>query len=727
MSEKSLSRRFFIKSGLAAGGGLFLAGSFDFAARPAAQSVETALNAWIRIAPDNRITLVCSQSEMGQGIMTTLPAVLAEELGADWKNVQIEFSPVAPAYQNPRIKWMFTGNSESTMSFFELLRTIGAAAREMLVTAAARRLNVPAAELRAENSKIVHAGSRRALTFGELAPDAAKLTPPENPKLKAEREWKLLGKSLPRIETASKLDGSAVFGIDFTMPGMVHAAVRQSPVHGPATAAFDKTEVLKMPGVIDVVPIPNGVAVVAEKYYEAQKALDRLKVSFSNETMSAVSTASLRAQYRAALDGEKWKTVEGAEEADEKTLKTEPAGFFSQEYESQFLAHATMEPMNCTAKVTGDRCEIFAPTQGSQLTQLTLAGVLELPPEKIFVNRTLLGGGFGRRLWTDFAVQAALISKAVGRPVKVIWTREEDMRHDIYRPATLHRIAARLDAAGKPSEIAHKLVSPSILQYIFAPGVTDDLDPSCLEGLVEEAPDKYLNSVPEPLYDFPKKRVDFHLLKTSVPTSVLRTTGFGPNIFALESFIDELAARVRRDPYEFRRAFLKNERLRAVLELAAEKANWRRKPAKNVFRGIACTEAFKTHIAHVVELSVVGSEVKIHRVVCAIDAGTVLDPEITKNSLEGGSVWGIGCAFTAEINFAAGRTVEGNFSDYKLPRIEHTPPIEVYWINSGARPLGGTGEVGPVTVVPAIANAIFAATGNRYRSLPLSKHGLKLS
>jgi isoquinoline 1-oxidoreductase beta subunit len=300
------------------------------------------------------------------------------------------------------------------------------------------------------------------------------------------------------------------------------------------------------------------------------------------------------------------------------------------------------------------------------------------------------------------------------------------MRHDIYRPATLHRIAARIDGQGLPDTIAHKLVSPSILQYVFAPGVTADMDPSCLEGLVVETAPPSSPPKEAELYNIKNKRVDFHLLKVGVPTSVLRTTGYGPNIFALESFIDELSVRAKRDPYEYRRTLLNNQRLRAVLDLAAEKAGWRKPPPKGVFRGVACTEAFKTHIAHVVELSVQNNEVKVHRIVCAIDAGTVLDPGITKNSMEGGAVWGLGCAFTANISFQDGRTVEANYSDYKLPRINKTPPIEVYWINSGARPLGGTGEVGPVTVIPAIANAIFAATGNRCRSLPLSRHGLKL-
>lgn len=367
-------------------------------------------------------------------------------------------------------------------------------------------------------------------------------------------------------------------------------------------------------------------------------------------------------------------------------------------------------------RVAGDTVEIWGPTQGQEITRLTLAGVFKLPKENIQVSRTFLGGGFGRRLVADFALQAALVSKAVGRPVKVVWSREEDLQHDIYRPATLHRITAGIDEYGKLRAIAHRLVSPSILQYVFAPAVTDVYDPSCLEGLVETH------------YDIPNVRMDFKLLHVPVPTSVLRTTGYGPNIFALESFIDELASKKGIDGYQYRRDLLaKSPRSLAVLDLAAQKSNWETPAPKGHYRGIAYTEAFGTHIAHVVELSVSKKrEVKIHKVVCVADPGTALNPDITINSLEGGIAWGLSCAFKSEITFDRGRTVQSNWHDYSIIRMPEMPPVEVYLINSGARPLGGTGEVGPVTLLPAIANAIFAATETRFRSLPLSKHGFSL-
>jgi isoquinoline 1-oxidoreductase beta subunit len=726
MSQK-VSRRFFLSASVAAGGGLLIGYSllvsspFIDVVRGATNDKPTTksdilLNAWIRIGPGDEVTLISSQSEMGQGIMTTLPAVLAEELGADWNRVKIEFSTVAPAYRNPRINWQFTGNSESTTSFFELMRTMGASAREMLVTAAANRWGVNSEECFAENGKVIHRPTGRSVKFGEIAEDAVKVTPPQNPKLKPQSEWKLLGRSLPRVELASKINGSATFGLDFKMPGMVYAAVRQNPIHGGGVSSFDKESVAKLPGVIDVVPIPNGVALVATHYWQARQALKSLKVDFAGGGNAAFSTDSLMRQYRAALEGNSWKTVKtegGALRAED--IPNRFSDVMTQEYESQFLAHATMEPMNCTAHVTSDSCTVWGPLQGPELAKLTLSGMLNLPPEKVSINRTLLGGGFGRRLLVDFVVQAALVSKAVGKPVKVIWSREEDMQHDVYRPATLNRVTAGLDRSGRPGAIAHKVVSPSILQFVYPPAVTEDNDPSCMEGLMETH------------YQIPSQRVDFKLLKVGVPTSVLRTTGYGPNIFSVESFIDELAGKAKEDPYDFRRALLKDERALKVLDTLAEKSNWKKKPAKGLARGMAYAEAFRTHIAHAVELSVKDSLVKINRIVCVIDCGIALDPEITKNSIEGGTVWGLGVAFKSMINFKDGRTVESNFFDFQIPHMYETPPIEVHIVNSSTKVLGGTGEVGPVTLVPAVTNAIFAATGKRYRSLPLSRHGLNLA
>jgi len=727
MRGETVSRRFFLSASVAAGGGLLLGYSLDsdsfaktvFATTPNGGSTaagDIPLNAWIRISPNDEVTLISSQSEMGQGVMTTLPAVLAEELGADWSRVKIEFSGVAPAYRNPRVNWQFTGNSESTTGFFELLRVMGASAREMLISAAANRWQVKPGECYAENGRIIHKPSKRLLKFGDVAEDAAKIAPQKDVILKPESEWKLLGRSLTRVELATKLDGSAIFGLDFTVPGMVHAAVMQSPVHGGEVKEFDKEPVMKMPGVIDVVTIPNGVAVVANQYWQARQALKSLRVSFDGGVNSEVSTESLSKQYRAALDGNSWKTVKTEGEAlRADDMQGKFAEVYSQEYESQFMAHATMEPMNCTAHVTDDSCTVWGPLQGPELAKLTMAGMFKLPPDKVTINRTLLGGGFGRRLWVDFVVQAAVVSKAVGKPVKVVWSREEDVQHDIYRPATLNRITAGLDKSGKPMAIAHRVVSPSILQYVYTPAVTEDNDPSCLEGLLETH------------YELPSQRVDFKLLKVGVPTSVLRTTGYGPNIFTAESFIDELAFKAKQDPYEFRRALLKDERSLKVLDTLAQKSDWKQKPPNGVARGMAYTEAFHTHIGHVVELSVKDNLVKIHRITVVIDCGIALDPEITRNSIEGGAVWGLGVAFKSKISFKNGRTVESNFHDYQIAQMNETPPIEVHIVNSSTRGLGGTGEVGPVTLVPAVANAIFAATGKRYRALPLSRHGLKLA
>jgi isoquinoline 1-oxidoreductase beta subunit len=733
-------RDFLVTAGLAAGG-LLLKCALHPPATLASTGTETAkaipLNAWLKIGTDDSITIVVSQAEMGQGIRTTLPAVLAEELGADWSRVQLEDSPTDPSYRNPRLNWQFTGNSESTPSFFELMRLMGASAREMLVSAAAEKWRVDVASCRTEKGRVIHKNSGRSARFGDLVEAAAKITPPATPALKSEKDWTLLGKSLGRVENPGKVEGSAIFGIDFTLPGLVHAAVKQCPVFGGDVASFDRSSIAGLSGIIDVVRIPNGIAVVGETYWQAKSALDALNVTFNEGPAASMSSSTLRDDYRRAMEGNEWLLVhaEGNADAlhhdypnvplDKNTVPVIPSNavgrtyptIYSQEYESQFLAHATMEPMNCTARVAGDTVEIWAPTQGQELTRITLAAVFKLPKENIQVARTLLGGGFGRRLVADFALQAALISKAVGKPTKVVWSREEDMQHDIYRPMTLQRITAGIDEFGKLRAIAHRLVSPSILQYVFAPAVTDVYDPSCLEGLLETH------------YEIPNMRVDFKLLHVPVPTSVLRTTGYGPNIFAFESFIDELASKKGIDPYHYRRDLLwKSPRSLAVLDLAAKQSNWETPAPKGHYRGIAYAEAFGTHTAHVVELSVTKDrQVKIHKVVCAADPGTALDPDITTNSLEGGIAWGLSCAFKSEITFDRGRTVESNWYDYQILRMSEMPDVEVHLINSGARPLGGTGEVGPVTLVPAVANAIFAATETRFRSLPLSRHGFSLA
>jgi isoquinoline 1-oxidoreductase beta subunit len=709
----STRREFLISSSLAAGS-LLIHGAWLNPVEAASTADETVLNAWLRIGRDNIVTIISSQAEMGQGIQTTLPAVLADELGADWSRVRLENAPADPAYRNPRINWQFTGNSESTTAFFDLMREMGASGREMLIGAAAARWKVDPATCVAERNMVIHRPTRRRSTFGALAAEAAKQARASKPRLKNPAEWTLVGKSLPRVENGAKVNGTAIFGMDVTVPGMLYAAVKTSPTFGGKVLAYDKRSIRDLPGFVDVVEIPNGVAVVAKSYWQARNALAALPIRF-DAADSSLSSETLGQQYQAALAGNAWHTAHVAGDPD--AFGKEFATTFSEVYESQFLAHATMEPMNCTAHVTADRCDVWAPTQGQEMAQTVVSQLLGVPREQVRINRTLLGGGFGRRLVADFVVQAVLASKAVGAPVKVIWSREEDMQHDIYRPAVLHRLSAGIDEFGQLQAIAHKLVSPSILQFVYPPAVTDTYDPSCCEGVLETR------------YHVPNVRIDFHLLKTTVPTSVLRTTGYGPNVFALESFVDELAHRKGQDPYRYRQELLSGDaRALKVLDLAAAKADWTSVAPPGRYRGIAFCEAFRTLTAHVVEISIPQEgQVRIHRVVCVVDPGTVLDPGISANSIEGGVAWGLSCAFLSEITFEGGRTVESNWHDYQVLRMPAMPPVEVHFVDSGARPLGGVGEVGPVTVLPALANAIFAATGKRYRSLPLSRHGLQIA
>ena len=703
-----IDRREFLEASAGFFAGLILSGQFTLESQNRNETFT--LNAWVRIGTDDTVTLIASQAEMGQGAGTTLPAILAEELGADWKRVRLEQAPVDPAYRNPRLNWQFTGNSESTTGFFELLRQMGASARAMLVAAAAEQWKVAPEECVTESGVVLHSATGRRLRFGELAERASRNTPPKDVEVKQRSEWKLLGKPLGRVDIPAKLDGSAVFGMDSRLPGMLYAAIASPPVFGGKVKKYDRTPAISMAGVVDVVEIPDGIAVIADSYWRARKALAQTPIEWDDGPNAAVNTASLMAQYRAAMDGGPW-------------MRIKVAGFpptagetVTAEYESQFLAHSTMEPMNCTARVTRDQCEIWGPIQGQELTRMEVAAALQMAPEKVQVYRTFIGGGFGRRLWTDFSRQAALLSRAVGRPVQVVWTRETDIQHDIYRPAVLHRITAKVDEAGKPLSLSHRLVSPSILHLVFPPITQAPFDPSCVEGTLEWH------------YRIPHWEVEFNQPKVPVPTSVLRTTGYGPNLFAIESLIDELAHRAKQDPYLYRRDLLAdNTRALDVIDLAAERSNWRQKPAPGHFRGIAFAEAFRTITAHVVELSVNGNDVKIHRVTCAFDCGIALDPDICKSSMEAAVAWGLTCAFKSEITFEKGGTRQSNFHDYPLLNISEMPPVEVHYRNSDAKLLGGTGEVGPVTLVPALTNALSAATGMRYRSLPLSRFGLRLA
>jgi isoquinoline 1-oxidoreductase beta subunit len=717
------SRRVFLWSTALAGGGLLLrcalpveAATLTGAAGVSPQAGEQPLTPWVRITAANVVTLVVSQAEIGQGISTTLPAILADELGADWEAVRLETAPFAPAYRNPQRNWMFTGNSESVQAFYDLMRQMGAAAREMLVQAAAERWGVPAASCRAAKSAIVHDASGRQLTFGEVAAEAARLPVPASPRLKPEAELRLIGRPLARVDVPAKVDGSARFGIDLALPGMLVAAVRTAPDLLGKLRRVDPSSASGMPGVRAVVPLERGVAVVADTYWQARTALAKLRVEFEAAPDAELSSARIREQLQRILDTGPWVTPVAAGEVEPRMRAA--AKVVTADYENPFCAHATMEPMNCTVSATPDGCEVWAPTQGQELALLTLAGVLGLRADQIQVNRSpYIGGAFGRRLLPDFVVQCALVSKAVGRPVKMIWDREEDIRRDWFRPATAVRLTCGLDAAGAPAALAARVVSPTILLPVF-PALEPMLrekgfDPSALEGMLET------------IYELPHRRVDFHLWQTRIPTSVMRTTGYGPNLFALESFVDELAHAAGSDPLEYRRRLLqKNPRARRVLDRAAHLAGWGTPLPEGRGRGLAVAEAFGTLVAQVIEVEVREPEVRVLRVTSAVDCGRVLDPGIAASNVEGGVIFGLAYC-KSEITFDHGAVVQGNFDGYELPYLAETPELVTELMPSGEK-LGGIGETSPVTVSPALANAIFAASGRRLREMPLARHGLRL-
>jgi len=723
-SQSRLSRRIVLQAGIASAGAFLLTARLlpveTLAADTATPSSPFALTPWIRIAADNSVTLIASQSEMGQGTSTTLAAALADELDLHWGDIKIEFAPFAEAYRDPVYKFMFTGNSQSISSFYELMRHMGAASREMLVSAAAARLGVPADALTTRAGVIHHAGSGRSLTFGDLASEAAKLPVPENPRLSVKQS--LIGHAQPRWDIPLKVDGSAVFGIDVKVPNMRLAAVRCAPRFGARLLTYDEAAIKAKPGVVAVVEISNGLAVVADTYWHARRALDAAELQWSDEGSTLTNTTGLPAAYYEKLEAGPFFT--------RKKLGDAPAALgaaprkLDAVYEVPFQAHATMEPMNCTASVTADGCEIWAPTQGVELSQYVANQVTGLPLDRIVIHRTFLGGGFGRRLLADFVKQTLIVAMAVKQPVKLIWSREEDLTRDAYRPAMLHRISAGLDNDGALRALAHRVVSPSYFLYVFPrsalPPIKDwtdavappePYDEMAVEGLVD------------PPYALPNLLVEQHRLELDIPVSVWRSTGHGPNNFVLESFIDELADAAKKDPLAFRRSLLANNpRALKLLELVAAKAHWGTKLPANSGRGIALASAFGGLVAEVVELSIVGAKIKVHKIIVAVDCGKTLDPGIAASNIAGGVVWGLSGMQTA-ITFDRGRAQQSNFDGFTPLHLWETPPVEVHFLDSGEKP-GGTGELGPVPVHAALCNAIFAATGKRIRSLPLSNSGL---
>ncbi len=703
-----VTRRAFLETAGAAGAGLvisfYLPSGLRFRSPTAGPF---APNAWLRIGEDESVLVIVDRSEMGQGVTTALPMLLAEELEADWSRIRIEFAPADKVYTNPMFGMQGTGGSTSVRAAYTPLRKAGAAARELLVAAAAQTWGVEKAECRAERGAVVHARSKRRLTYGKLVTKAATLGAPPDVPLKDPKDWKILGTRVRRLDTPPKVDGSAQFGIDVKVPGMLVAVVARSPVFGGKVTSFDAAKAKAVPGVRQVVQISSGVAVVADGYWPAKKGRDALAITWDEGPTASVSSATI-AQLFGQRAEQAGAVARHAGDPD-GTLGSAPAKVDAV-YDLPFLAHATMEPMNCTAHVRADGVDIWAPTQFQTGAQGFGAKIGGVTPDKVKVHTTYLGGGFGRRFELDFIQEALETSKAVGAPVKVIWSREDDIRNAQYRPANHHRMRAGLDANGQPVAWTHRIVAPSIMARVFPDTVKNGLDEEAVEGGV---------GMP---YAIPNVHVDYLLTDTGIPVGFWRSVNNSYNAFAVESFIDELAHAAKKDPYEYRRDLLgKAPRHLGALNLAASKAGWGTAPPAGRARGIAVYKSFESYVAEVAEVSVASDgAVKVHRVVCAVDCGPVVNPSIVEAQMESAIVYGLTAALYGEIAIEGGRVKQSNFHDYQMLRLAEMPKVEVYIVPS-TDAQGGVGEPGTPPIAPAVANAIFAATGKRIRKLPIGK------
>lgn len=713
----NVSRRNFCRAGLL-GGGLLLAFSLPGRkafGQAASSGGSSSLSAFLRLDPKGAVTILVNKSEMGQGVYTSLPMLIAEELEVDWTQIKVEAAPVDPAFNHTQ--WgpvQGTGGSTSLRSEWERLRRVGAAARIMLVRAAAETWRVDPAACRAEKGFVSHEASKRRLSYANLVGMASRLKAPQDIPLKDPKEFKIIGQPVKRLDTPEKITGKAVFGFDVQFPGLLTAVVARPPVFGGKMKSFNSDKTKKIPGVKAIIPIASGVAVVAVGFWAATLGREALEIEWEEGPLSGLNTPALREEYAALA--RKPGLVAAArgnpDEALEKASKRLEA-----EYEVPYLAHACMEPLNCTVDFRGDRCEIWVGTQMQTGDRNAAARILDLKPEQVKLHTTYLGGGFGRRAnpASDFVSEAAQIAKVIGKPIKLIWTREDDTRGGYYRPFWYNRIAAGLDESGNLTAWKHTLVGQSILAGTpFEAMIRNGVDLTSVEGA---------HDLP---YAVPNFLVDLHSPKTGVPVLWWRSVGHSQTAFVTESFIDEAAHGAGKDPLEFRRALLeKHPRHKGVLELAAEKAGWGNPLPAGQARGIAVHESFGSFVAQVAEVSVSSSgEIKIHRVVCAVDCGRVVNPDTVAAQMESGIVFGLTAALYGEITFKNGRVEQSNFNNYEMLRLNEMPKVEVHIVPS-EEALGGIGEPGVPPIAPAVANAIFGLTGKRLRRLPIRTEELK--
>jgi isoquinoline 1-oxidoreductase beta subunit len=714
MATLRVSRRTLLAGGLAATGALLIGFEAPLgAARARAQGAGVfAPNQWIRIDRDGVVTIVNSVPEMGQGSLTTMPMIVADELDADLGSIRIEQAPADPKrYANPVTGNQSYGGSRGVRDHLAMLRKAGAAAREMLMQAAAQEWGVSVSEVTTEPGVVVQRGSGRRLPYGQLVDRAATLPVPQNPTLKTRAEFRYIGKKVSRRDTPLKVNGSGVYGMDVRVPDMLVASIERCPVFGGKIAAIDDAATKKIPGVRHVVQVSHGVAVVADTFWIALQGRRALKVTYDAGPMAQVSSARIDREYAEAA---RQPGQEARKEGDADAVLAAAAKTVDAVYQVPFLEHACMEPMNATAHVRADACEIWAPTQNPGGAQATGARLTGLPASKVTVHTTLLGGGFGRRGELDFIVDAVETAKAVGVPVKVMWTREDDIQHGFYRPATYNVFRAALDETGKPTAWWSRVVGPGILvqKGRGAPGMT--IDPAAMEGVRNFA------------YAVPNVRVEWVNKDLGIPLGFWRSVGPSQNGFIVESFVDELAHAAGADPVEYRRMLLsKSPRHRGVLDLAAQKASWGTPLPPGRARGVAVGFSYGSYAAHVAEVSVnENGRPRVHRIVAAIDCGIAVNPDQVRAQMEGGAIYALTAALHGEITIDGGRVKQSNFHDYPLLRMSESPAIEAYILDSGEPP-GGLGEPGVPTVAPAVCNAIFALTGKRIRRLPIRVDELK--
>jgi isoquinoline 1-oxidoreductase beta subunit len=710
-----MNRRDLLKVALGAGGAMIVSVALPGAAGPARAQAAAVFSphATIRIPASGPITFVMSQAEMGQGVYTAMAQLIAEELEVELAQVRLEPAPADDKrFTNPAIGFQVTGGSTSVRGFYTPLRTAGATARLMLVAAAAKQWNVPAASCRAEKGVVLHDASQRRASYGELAAAAATEAVPTQVTLKPASAFKLIGTAAKRLDLAEKVDGRAAFGIDMRLPGMLVATVAACPVFGGKLKSVDDSKAKAVKGVRQVVTLDDAVAVVAEHMGAAKKGLEALAITWDFGANAAMTTADIVGPLATASQK---PGVVARNDGNVETALAGAAKTVEAVYELPMLAHATMEPINCTVHVRKDGCDVWVGTQVMTRAQAIAAEAAGLPADKVTVHNHYLGGGFGRRLEVESIGQAVKIARQVDAPVKVVWSREEDIQHDIYRPYYYDRLRAGLDAAGKPVAFHHRVAGSSIMARWIPMFFKDGLDADAVDGAAG-------------MYDFANAHVDYVRQEppAGLTTTWWRGVGITHNAFMVECFLDECAAAAGKDPVEYRRAILGSQpRARAVLDLAAEKAGWGTPLPAGRGRGVSLLFGFGTYMAQVAEVSVAADgSVRVHRVVCAVDAGTIVNPDTVTAQVEGGIVYGLSAALYGEITFKDGRVEQGNFDSYPVLRIDEAPVVETHIVASSADP-GGMGEPSTAGIAPAVANAVFAATGTRLRKLPLKPSGLK--